>query len=411
MLQLVDVGPQSLDGYVPVVGEATVQELRELARPLRGARVAQINATPYGGGVSELLRSLVPLECDLGLATDWRVIGGDERFFSITKGLHNALQGGPFASTAEIRETYLTYSTRNAELLDAPYDFIVVHDPQPAALRQLHGPGDARWIWRCHIDTSHPNPDAWAFLRPYIAVYDAAVFTMPEFVPPDFPVSNVFIIPPGIDPLSPKNMQLSPDLSRRALSWLGVNVRKPLIAQVARFDPWKDPLGVIAAYRLVRQQMPDLRLALVGSMALDDPEAWEIYHRLVQEKSDDPLIHIYSNLTGVSSFEVNAFQRVARVVVQKSIREGFGLVVSEALWKGTPIVAGKTGGLPLQAPPGVGGFLVETVEEAAERILHLLQNPNEARSLAERGRQHVKEHFLITRLIADELRLLHSLKP
>ncbi|MBI2953414.1 MAG: glycosyltransferase [Chloroflexi bacterium] len=408
MLQLVDVAPQSVDAYVPIVGSAVVAELRQLARPLRGLRVAQINATPYGGGVSELLRSLVPLERDLGLAADWRVITGDERFFSVTKGLHNALQGAKFALTDEVREIYLSYSTRNAQLLEMPYDFIIVHDPQPAALRSLRGSDAARWIWRCHIDTSQPDPDAWAFLRPFLAAYDAAVFTVPEFVPSDFPVQLVAIIPPGIDPLNPKNLPLPKDLCHRAVAWLGLNPQKPIITQVARFDPWKDPLGVIAAYRLVRQQVPDLQLALIGSMALDDPEAWGMYRRIMEEKGDDPLIHVHTNLTGVGNFEVNALQHMSRVVVQKSIREGFGLVISEALWKGTPVVAGKTGGIPSQAPPGIGGFLVTGVEEAAQKILELLDDPHEAKTLARRGRQHVKEHFLITRLIADELRLLNA---
>lgn len=409
MLQLVDVVHQPLDAYAPIVGEDVVEELRQLARPLRGARIAQINATPYGGGVSELLRSLVPLERDLGLNAEWRVISGDERFFSVTKELHNALQGAESAATADMRETYLGYSARNAQLLDTPYDFIIVHDPQPAALRFLRDRDSACWIWRCHIDTSQPDPDAWSFLRPFLSAYDAAVFTMREFVPSDFTTPHLAIIPPGIDPLSPKNTHLPPDLARRALAWLGIKVGQPLIAQVARFDPWKDPWGVIAAYRLVRREIPELQLALVGSMALDDPEAWDIYRRIMDEKGSDPQIHIHTNLTGIGNFEVNALQRVSRVVVQKSIREGFGLVVSEALWKGTPVVAGRTGGIPLQAPPGIGGFLVSSVEDAAAHICRLLQEPAEARRLGRRGRQWVKEHFLITRLLADELRLLSSL--
>ena len=411
MLQLVDVTPQPVDAYIPVVGEAVVQELRQLAEPLKGLRVAQINATPYGGGVSELLRSLVPLEQSLGLAADWRVITGDQRFFATTKQLHNALQGAQFAPTAEVREIYLTYSARNAQLLETPYDVIIVHDPQPAALRKLSKPGGARWVWRCHIDTSQPDPDAWAFLEPFLAVYDAAVFTMQEFVPPGFTAPHIAIIPPGIDPLSPKNLRLPRDLARRALAWLGIDLQKPLIAQVARFDPWKDPRGVIAAYRLARQEVPNLELALVGSMALDDPEAWDIYRCIMEEKMLDPSIRVYTNLTGVSSFEVNALQRLSRVIVQKSIREGFGLVVSETLWKCTPVVAGKTGGIPLQAPPGVGGYLVTSVEETAEKIVRLLKDPGEARILAERGQEHVKQHFLVTRLLADELRLLRALVP
>lgn len=409
MLQLVDVSQRSLDSFIPVVGEAVVEELRQLAQPLRGARVAQINATPYGGGVSELLRSIVPLERDLGLATDWSVITGADPFFTVTKDLHNALQGAKFVVTPEVRETYLSHSLMNAQLLDAPYDFIIVHDPQPAALPQLHGRESARWIWRCHIDTSEPDPDAWEFLRPFLAHYDAAVFTMPEFTPKDLAVPLIVTIPPAIDPLSPKNALLPPEMCRLALSWLGLDMAKPIITQVSRFDRWKDPLGVIEAYRLVRREVPDLQLALFGAMALDDPEGWEVYREVMAKKHGDPLIHVHTNLTGVGNFEINALQRTSRVVVQKSIREGFGLVISEALWKDTPVVASNTGGIPLQAPPGIGGFLVTTVDEAAEKILYLLENPSEAATLAAQGKQWVKEHFLITRLLADELRLLQAL--
>ncbi|TAK28548.1 MAG: glycosyltransferase [Chloroflexota bacterium] len=408
MLQLVDVAQRSLDSFIPVVGEAVVDELRRLAEPLRGARVAQINATPYGGGVSELLRSIVPLERDLGLATDWSIITGGEPFFAVTKALHNALQGAKFALTPDVRETYLNQSMRNAQLLDMPYDFIIVHDPQPAALPELHGRGSARWIWRCHIDTANPDPDAWDFLRPFLAAYDAAVFTMQEFAPRDLPMPRTVCIPPAIDPLSPKNAYLPPDMCQLALSWIGLDVNKPIITQVSRFDSWKDPLGVIEAYKLVRRHVPDLQLALFGAMALDDPEGWQIYRQVMDQKGDDPLIHVHTNLTGVGNFEINALQRTSRVVVQKSIREGFGLVVSEALWKSTPVVASNVGGIPLQAPPGIGGFLVTTVDEAVEKILYLLTNPSEAASLAALGKEHIKENFLITRLLADELRLLKS---
>jgi len=222
-------------------------------------------------------------------------------------------------------------------------------------------------------------------------------------------VPRTVIIPPAIDPLSPKNAPLPPEMCRLALTWLGLDVNKPIITQVSRFDPWKDPLGVIAAYRLVRRHVPDLQLALFGAMALDDPEGWEVYRQVMKEKGGDPLIHVHTNLTGVGNFEINALQRTSRVVMQKSIREGFGLVISEALWKNTPIVASDTGGISLQAPHGIGGFLVTSVDEAAENILYLLDNPAEAAVLAAQGAQYVKEHFLITRLLADELRLLRAL--
>ncbi len=409
MLQVVDVGAQSIDGYAHVVGEETIAELRRLAKGLKGARIVHINATPYGGGVSELLRSIVPLLVDLGLDVEWQVIQGDDLFFGITKALHNSLQGADVPLSERAREIYLTYSARNAMLLDRHYSHIVVHDLQPAALLSLRGRDSAKWVWRCHIDTSQPNPEAWAFLREFVDQYDAAVFTMQEFVPPDLRVPQVAIIAPAIDPLSPKNLPLPVDLARRILDWTGVDVDRPLVTQVSRFDPWKDPLGVIEAFRIVRRQVPELQLALVGSMALDDPEGWGIYNKIREVTRHDPSIHTYTNLTGVGNIEVNAFQRLSRVVVQKSLREGFGLVVSESLWKGTPVVAGRVGGIPYQMPPGIGGFLVETVEETADRILYLLNHPHEAAELGARGQQRVAELFLITRLIKQELELLLAL--
>ena len=410
MLQTVDVGERSLKAYRGVVPELILDELVRHAEGLRGARVLHVNATAYGGGVSELLRSIVPLLNDLGLVADWQVIGGDDEFFNVTKAMHNALQGAATAPAAREQRTYLANAERNAaKLADQQYDFVFIHDPQPAALLSLLGRGDARWVWRCHIDTSTPNPDAWAFLRGFLADYDAAIFTMADFLPPDLPVGRVELIPPAIDPLSPKNMELSESVARQILQWIGVRTDRPLITQVSRFDPWKDPLGVIAAYRLVREELPALQLALVGSMALDDPEGFQIYQAIVAEAEADPLIHVFTNLTGVGNIEVNAFQRLSDVVVQKSIREGFGLVVSEALWKGTPVVAGRAGGIPLQMADGAGGFLVDGVEECAEAILRLLQHPAEARELATRGCARTRDHFLLPRLLLNEISLMLDL--
>lgn len=409
MLEFVDVGERTLESYRGVAPDAVLDNLRELSGHLRGVRVLHVNATPYGGGVSELLRSVVPLLNDLGLIADWKIISGDNAFFEATKAMHNALQGAAAGLTKQQRDAYLANAEHNARLLEEEYDIIVVHDPQPAAILPLHGKGSARWIWRCHIDTSNPNREVWDFLRHHLAGYDAAVFTMAEFVPPDFPVARVEVIPPAIDPLSPKNMPLPEATAKQVLEWIGVRLSRSLITQVARFDPWKDPLGVIAAYRLAREAVPDLRLALVGSMALDDPEGWEVYQRIEAEARRDPGIHVFTNLTGVGNIEVNAFQRLSRVVVQKSIREGFGLVVSEALWKGTPVVAGKAGGIPLQMADGVGGVLVESAEDCATAIVHLLRHPQEARELGEQGRERVREHFLLPRLLLNELSLMLDL--
>ena len=383
--------------------------MREAADQLRGARVLNINATPYGGGVAEMLRAEVPVLRDLGIDCDWQIITGDNPFFRVTKAMHNALQGADRPLSILERETYLEQAARNAQLLDTDYDLIIVHDPQPLPLRELTDGGRARWIWRCHIDTSEPNPEVWEFIRPFLAGYDAAVFTMPQFVPPDTVVGRVEIIPPAIDPESPKNFTLDDDTAHRVLSWIGVNPNQPLVTQVSRFDPWKDPLGVIEAWRMVREDVPGLQLALIGSMALDDPEGWAIYRLIQAEVGADPDVSVATNLTGVGNIEVNAFQRVADVVIQKSIREGFGLVVSEAMWKSTPVVAGRAGGIPLQMEGDVGGFLIDSTAECAERVSWLLRHADEGAEIGRQGQTRVREQFLLPRLITDGLTLAQNL--
>ena len=411
MLQRVDVAPKSLDPYRRVAGTAIVAELERLAAPLRAARILQINATAYGGGVSVLLRSLVPLYRGLGLTVDWQVMPGTPEFFTVTKGLHNALQGARFDLTEERRRLYLDHNREVAEALrrEGHYDVVIVHDPQPAAVRHFLNDAGTRWVWRCHIDTSHPDPVAIRFLEPLVAEYDALVYTMEEFRPADLRDGPLTVIAPAIDPLSPKNLPLPDDLVRGIVEWAGVTLDRPLVSQISRFDPWKDPLGVIDVYRRVREQVPGTQLALVGQMALDDPQGWEIFRQIQEETQRDDDIHVLTNFTGIDDVGVNAFQRASSVVLQKSIREGFGLVVSESLWKGTPVVAGRTGGIPLQMPDGVGGFLIESTDECVERTVQLLRDRPTAARLGESGRRHVHDHFLITRLLADELRLLGSL--
>jgi len=406
MPQAVDVGLISVDMYEEVL-PAEISRLREVAEELKGARILHINATPYGGGVSELLRSTVPLERALGIDAQWQVITGEETFFRVTKSIHNALQGAEYNLSRADQETYLAYNSLNARSLGEDYDFIVVHDPQPAALRHLRQDIDSRWIWRCHIDTSMPNPQVWNFLIPFINEYDAVVFTLDKFIPTGL-TTRIDTILPAIDPLSPKNMDLPEYISQQLLNWIGVPKDGPLICQVSRFDPWKDPLGVIEAYKLVKQEKPNTRLVLIGSMALDDPEGWDMYQQIVEAGRKDEHIHVFTNLVGVGALHVNAFQRLADVVIQKSIREGFGLVVSETLWKGTPVVAGRAGGIPVQMEGG-GGFLVDSVNETAERVLELLDNPDLAKEEGIRGKEHVRKRFLIARLIQDELNLLNTM--
>lgn len=409
MLQRVDVGPRPIEQYQPIIGRQAVRELHALAGRLRGRRLAHINATSYGGGVSELLRSLVPLYRAIGIEADWLVIPGSSQFFDVTKRLHNGLQGAHDGLTDDEKAIYLSHSQQIADAVPDAYDYIVVHDPQPAAVRTLRGADHARWVWRCHIDTSNPDAGALDFLKPFLIDYDARVFTMDQFVPPSLRSLSSAIIPPGIDPLSPKNMSTPNDLSRQIVAWSGLRLDQPLITQVSRFDPWKDPLGVIRVFRRVQQQLPEAQLALLGQMALDDPEGWEMYRAIAEETADDAQIHVLTNFTGIGNIEVNAFQSCSDVVVQKSIREGFGLVVSETLWKGTAMVAGRAGGIPMQMPDGVGGFLVEHDDDYVEHVVRLLRNPREAAELGATGRAHVRKHFLITRLLADELRLLSSL--
>ena len=409
MLQQVDVGRASIDTYEEAAGGEVIEQLKELAEPLRGARLLHLNATPYGGGVAEILRAEIPLLRDLGIEADWRIITGGEAFFRATKAMHNGLQGSTTALTEVDREVYVENNKRNAQLQEQDYDIYFIHDPQPAGLLEYRGKGSAKWIWRCHIDTSQPNPTVWEFIRPFLRDYDAAVFTLGGFVPPDLPIPRVEIIPPAIDPLSPKNLTITSDLADSVLQWIGIRTSRPLMTQVSRFDPWKDPMGVIRAYRLAKEEIPDLQLALVGSMALDDPEGWDIYNEISKEGEGDSDLFVFTNLTGVGNIEVNAFQRLADVVVQLSTREGFGLIVSETLWKNTPVIARAVGGIPLQMEGGVGGVLVKTVEECAEQVVRLVRDKRLAVDLGRSGRELVRQRFLLTRMIADELRLYASL--
>jgi trehalose synthase len=404
VLQHVDVAPRSLESYEPVVGADVLDALREAATPLRGLRVAHINATSYGGGVSELLHSLVPLHRALGIDCAWLVIPGTPHFFEVTKRLHNLLQGEPGKLGRRAQEIYLEHSRAVAALLEPRYDLIWVHDPQPAALRQLCGARGARWIWRCHIDTSEPNPSALGFLEPLLEDYDALVFTLDRFVPP-LENHRIKVIAPAIDPLNPKNLTLAREFADQIVQWAGVELERPLITQTSRFDPWKDPLGVIAAYRGIREQVPGTQLALLGQMALDDPQGWAMYRTILDETAGDEDIHVLTNFTGIGNLEVNAFQTRSDVVLQKSLREGFGLVVAETLWKGTPVVAGRAGGIPLQMPSGVGGYLVDSVDECISRTVSLLRDPASAAELGRAGHDHIASHFLITRLLHDDLAL------
>jgi trehalose synthase len=410
MLQNVEVEPKHLKDYEPVVGRHVIDEILEASSFLAGSRILHINATAYGGGVAEILRTLVPLMRDVGLKADWQVLVGEREFFTITKIFHNALQGHSIDLTDEIREIYLRNNELNARLFEGDYDFVIVHDPQPAAMLHYSGRSGSRfWIWRCHIDTSTPYLPVRDFLKPYLLEYDAAIYTMPEYVGSGMTFADVFIIPPSIDPLAPKNIPMDIDEANRIVSRFGVDPKRPVLVQVSRFDPWKDPLGVIDAYRMVKAHVPEVQLALVGSMASDDPEGMVYYAKTLRRAGEDFDIHVLSNLDGVNNREVNAFQTVDGVVIQKSTREGFGLVVAEGQWKGKPVVAGKVGGIPLQVIDGETGFLVNDIEGCARASLFLLQNHDAAVEMGNKAREHVRNNFLSTRHLLNYLQMFNRL--
>jgi trehalose synthase len=410
MLQPVNVGHKALADYATIAARGLMDEIRALAEPLEGKRVVHLSATAFGGGVAEINYTLIPLMQDAGLEVEWRIIRGVDEFFEVTKTIHNAIQGDPIGLTTEQQEIFRRYQELNArELDDSAYDFIVVHDPQPVGMID-HFPGSAaKWIWRGHIDFSEPNMQVLDFLLPSVARYDAAIFHLAEYVPNAKGLPEAYIWPPAIDPLAPKNMALSPEDAAYIVDQFGIDVERPLLTQVSRFDPWKDPLGVIDAYRAVKQRFPDVQLALVGSMAHDDPEGWEYYNRTVDYADSDPDIFILSNLNNVGSVEVNAFQVHSRAVIQKSVREGFGLTVSEALWKGRPTVAGAVGGIRVQIEDGVTGWLVDSAEACAEACIEILRDPEEARMRALKGKEFVRRHFLTPRLLRDWLVLFNRL--
>ncbi len=410
----VSLTPKSLGDYRAHVGDAVLEEIASLAAPLRGASVLHLNSTAFGGGVAEILSSIVPLLRDLGIDAEWQVMDANAEFFNITKLMHNAMQGMYVPWTAVMAQTWREVNRANAELLTRHYDFVYIHDPQPAGVLHFIRQRDpaalgARWVWRCHLDTTEALPEVWAFLKAYVREYDALVFTMEDYVKELIDGPKIKIVPPAIDPTSTKNSEISDAAVRHILDQYGIDPHRPSIAQISRFDPWKDPLGVIDVYRLLKRQHPNLQLLMVAAMANDDPEAWSFYERIVRKAGEDFDIHILTNLNGVGNLEVNAFQRAPEVVMQKSIREGFGLVVSEALWKGKAFVGSNAGGIPLQLDYGRSGRIAATTQEFAEAVGKLLDDPVARQTLGQAGKEHVRKNFLTTRLLSDHLRLMSFL--
>jgi trehalose synthase len=410
MLEQVAVPPLALDAYAPVAGDDAVAEIRSLAADLLGARVLHVNATKFGGGVAEILPTLTALMRDAGLEAEWRVIPGDDAFFDVTKRIHNGLQGAEVSLDQGARDTFERASERMRELWEGDYDFVVIHDPQPAALRRLLPDAGGQWVWRCHIDLTAANPDVWGFVRPMVEAYDAAIFTLPDYVQPDLGLEVLAYVPPSIDPLSPKNVGLESSLADDVVYRMGMDPKRPLLLQVSRFDPWKDPTGVVDVYRAVKREHPDVQLALIGSMATDDPEGWRLYREVLRYAGIDSDLTVFTNLDGVGALEVNAFQRASDIVLQKSLREGFGLTVSEALWKGVPVVGGRVGGIPMQIGDDAGGRLVSSVDEATAACLELLGDSGLRHRLGVAGRERVRRNFLSTRNLRDYLALFAALR-
>jgi trehalose synthase len=398
--------PATLEDYQEVTGPGVIEELRVLAARLAGRRMQHINSTPVGGGVAEILTRLVPLLRELGVEATWDVIKGDQAFYNVTKAFHNALHGKREEITDAMYEIFRANTKMNLDEIPISGDVTFIHDPQPAGLIAKRKEAGGRWVWRCHIDVSTPQMDVWNFLRPYVEQYDASIFSMPDFSR-ELSVPQ-FRIAPSIDPLADKNRPLDKYCVERVLEKYKIDPAKPIITQISRFDRLKDPLGVIEAYKMVRKRHK-CQLVLAGGGASDDPEGEQVLREVQEAAADDPNIHVLL-LPPFSDVEINALVRGSAVVMQKSIREGFGLTVSEALWKRKPVIGGAVGGIKLQIIDGVTGFLVHSPEGAANRIAQLLGDRKLREKMGENGYQHVRQNFLVTRQVKDYLLTMLALE-
>ena len=394
-----------LTDYEPIVGRQTLEELYLLAEGLKGKRVKMVNSTAVGGGVAEILNRLIPLLNDLGIPTQWTVMKGGDDFFEVTKRIHNGLHGENISFSSRMKEIFLEASRENLRYIDLDQDIVVVHDPQPIVCIEAKDRSHAKWVWRCHVDVSNPNEEVWSFLKGYVEQYDAALLSSPRFSK-NLSISQ-FLFFPSIDPLSDKNRELAPEIIDQVLEHYHIPQDKPRVTQISRFDRLKDPIGVIKAFRMARRYV-DCRLVLAGGGASDDPEGDAVLDEVRAEANGDPDIHILL-LPPASPLEINALQRASSLVLQKSIREGFGLTVSEAMWKKKPVIGSAVGGIPAQIIPNLTGVLVHSIEGTAYQIRYLLSHPEIAKQLGEYGHEYVKEEFLITRNLRRYLLLFHIL--
>jgi trehalose synthase len=390
-----------LDQYHAVAPPGTVEFLKRLGRLVEGRRMLHVNSTQFGGGVAEILHRLIPLLQELGVHARWEVMTGSEPFYRTTKSFHNALQGMNQRLTPDMYDAYVECNRKNAKRMNLESDVAMIHDPQPAALIDAR-PRGAKWIWRCHIDISTPQRLVWQFLRPYVVRYDAAVVSLPKFAQ-RLPIPQ-FLIYPSIDPLSDKNRELPAEEVRQVLDRLGVPQDKPILLQVSRFDRFKDPVGVVRAYRMVKKSH-DCRLVLAGGTATDDPEGAQVLAEVQEAVGTDPDAHLLL-LPPTAHIEINALQRAATIVLQKSTREGFGLTVAEALWKGKPVIGGATGGITVQVIPGQTGYTIHSPEGAAYYVKRLLNEPERLAVMGRQAKEYARHRFLITRHLQDYLSMM-----
>ncbi len=397
-----------LADYESIVGAEVLEDLRTFAENISGKTVIHVNSTRAGGGVAEILFRLVPLMREIGLNAKWEIIKGDAQFFESTKAFHNSLQTGARLATKESFDHFIRKTEENLREMSLDGDTMFIHDPQPIGLiAKRKSNAKQVWIWRCHIDVSNPEREVWNFLAKYVNQYDATVFSTPSFARSDLKIPQ-FMVSPSIDPLSDKNRPLPETFIDRVLSKYELDSEKPLITQISRFDYAKDPIGVIQAFKLVSDHI-DCQLVLAGSLADDDPEGMEVYSKVVKAAEGRKDIHILL-IPPFSDLEINALQRASTIILQKSIKEGFGLTVAESLWKAKPVIAGATGGIPLQVKNGLTGFLVHNIEGAAYRMRYLLRNPDIAARMGLNGREHVRQNFLITRHLGEYLLMILSLE-
>lgn len=398
-----------LEQYSRIVGNEVIDHLRQLANPLRGMKILHINSTKEGGGVAEILNRLIPLKRELGIDAEWEIITGEKEFYQCTKKFHNSLQGNRDEISDHLLNVYKKTNASNFERLRSKLveaDVVFIHDPQPAALlSHCKDERKGKWIWRCHIDVSHPYRPAWKFLRDYIKDYDASIWSLSTFVQQ---LSHpLYLIPPSIDPLSEKNVELPEKEISFYLDTWGLKRNIPIITQVSRFDRFKDPVGVIQAYRLIKKYVP-VQLVLAGGGASDDPEGQQVLQEVQSYAGNDPDVHILE-LPNDAHRAINALQRGSDIILQKSLKEGFGLTVTEGLWKGKPVIGGDTGGIRLQVINHYTGFLVSTPEGAAMRIRYLLKHPEEMETMGVNAKEYVLHNFLITRHLREYLTLICSL--